>query len=160
MIATLPIATLGLFVSLALGQGQPALTIEGVNGARVSVTLADLLKLPQQTIEAAEHGATHTYEGVPLSTLLAKVDLPAGEKFHKTAASYYLSAEAKDGYRAVFAWAELDPTFMDKTVFVAVKRDGKPLAEDDGPFRLVVPGEKRAARWVRQVTALRLKKTD
>jgi hypothetical protein len=26
----------------------------------------------------------------------------------------------------------------------------------EGPFRIVAPGDKRAARWVRQVTALRV----
>jgi len=34
--------------------------------------------------------------------------------------------EAKDDYRAVFAWAELDSSFMDKAVYVVTKRDGKP----------------------------------
>ena len=68
--------------------------------------------------------------------------------------------EANDGYRAVFAWAELDSTFMDKDVYVVTKRDGNPLSEKDGPFQLVVPGEKRAARWVRQVTALRLRQAN
>jgi hypothetical protein len=67
-----------------------------------------------------------------------------------------LVAEGRDGYRAVFAWAELDPSFMDKAVYVVSKRDGKPLPDNDGPFELVVPGEKRNARWVRQLTVLRL----
>jgi len=43
---------------------------------------------------------------------------------------------------------------MDKSVYVATKRDGKPLSEKDGPFQLVAPGEKRDGRWVRQVMAL------
>ena len=68
--------------------------------------------------------------------------------------------EAKDDYRAVFAWAELDSSFMDKAVYVVTKRDGKPLSDKDGPFQLVVPGEKRAARWVRQVTALSIRQSN
>ena len=35
---------------------------------------------------------------------------------------------------------------------VVTKRGGKSLSEKDDPFQLVVPGEKRTARWVRQVT--------
>ena len=31
-----------------------------------------------------------------------------------------------------------------------------PLGDDDGPFQVVVPGENRHARWVRQVTCLRI----
>lgn len=30
----------------------------------------------------------------------------------------------------------------------------------DGPFQVVVPGEKRPSRWVRQVTALRIKQAS
>ena len=133
------------------------LTVSGVTGKTVILTEGDISKLPQQTVKATDHGTPVTFEGVLLRDVLAKVDLPTGEKFHSTAASYYLVAEGKDGYRGVFAWAELDSTFMDKALYVVTKRDGKPLAEKDGPFQLVVPGEKRNARWVRQLTALRIK---
>ena len=32
--------------------------------------------------------------------------------------------------------------------------DGQPLPVDDGPLRLVVPSDKRPARWVRQVVRI------
>jgi DMSO/TMAO reductase YedYZ molybdopterin-dependent catalytic subunit len=41
-------------------------------------------------------------------------------------------------------------------VLVASACDGKPLAASEGPLRLVVPGEIRAARSVRQLRALRV----
>jgi len=113
------------------------LVVQGINGTSATLSVSDLSKLPQQTVKATDHGT------------------PA--KFHSTAASYHLLVEAKDGYRAVFAWAELDSTFMDKAVYVVTEWDGKPLSDKDGPFQLVVPGEKRGARWVRQVTALRIR---
>jgi len=139
---------------------EATITVTGIGGKSVALAGWDLSKLPQQTVKTTDHGIPVTFEGVLLTDVLAKVDLPAGEKFHKTAASYYLVVDAKDGYRAVFAWAELDATFMDKSVYVVTKRDGKPLSETDGPFELVVPGEKRAARWVRQVTALTIKQAN
>lgn len=49
---------------------------------------------------------------------------------------------------------------MDKAVYVVAKRDGKPLTDKDGPFQLVAPGEKRGARWVRQVAALRIRQAN
>jgi hypothetical protein len=61
-----------------------------------------------------------------------------------------LDATSKQGH---------DP-FERKAVYVVTKRDGKALSEKDGPFQLVVPGEKRAARWVRQVTALRIRQAN
>lgn len=146
-----------LFVTSALCQGQPGLTVQGVSGKTVVLSAADLAQLPQKTVTATAHGTPATFEGVLLTEVLAKVELPSAEKFHKMAASYYLLVEAKDGYRAVFAWAELDATFMDKAVYVVTKRDGKELPEKDGPFEVVAPGEKRGARWVRQVTALKIR---
>jgi len=139
---------------------EPTITVTGIGGKGITLAAWDLSKLPQQTVKTTDHGAPATFEGVLLTDVLAKVDLPAGERFHKTGASYYLVVEGKDGYRAVFAWAEIDSTFMDKSVYVVTKRDGKPLADTDGPFELVAPGEKRAARWVRQVTAMTIKQAN
>jgi hypothetical protein len=48
-------------------------------------------------------------------------------------------------------------TLMEKAVYVVTKRDGKPLSDSDGPFELIVPGEKRAARSVRQVRELEIR---
>ena len=35
-------------------------------------------------------------------------------------------------------------------------RDGKRLGEKEGPYRIVIPDEKRMGRWVRQVTVLKI----
>jgi hypothetical protein len=51
----------------------------------------------------------------------------------------YAVVEASDGYRVLFALAELDPAFSDKRVYLVIKRDGKPLSEKEGLFRIVVP---------------------
>ena len=65
-------------------------------------------------------------------------------------------AEAKDGYAVVYSIAELDPAMTDNPVILADTMDGKPLAAKEGPFKIVVPGDKRPARWVRMVNALRI----
>lgn len=156
-------------IALQIGDGSgvsvqaavsPALRLVGIGGANTWLSVADLAKLPQQTVKTTDHGTSVEFQGVLLRDALSKVSLPTGEQFHSTAASYYVVVEATDGYRAAFAWAELDPAFMDKAVYVVTKRDGKPLPGKDGPFQLVVPGEKRAARWVRQVTAVRVQQAN
>jgi carboxypeptidase family protein/molybdopterin-dependent oxidoreductase-like protein protein len=136
------------------------LTIHGIGGTSATLSVADLSMMPQRTVKAKDHGTPVTFEGALLTDVLRKVDLPLGEKFHGTCASYYLTAEARDSYEAVFAWAELDSTFMNKSMYVVTKRNGKPLSEKDGPFQLLVPGEKRSARWVRQLTALTIRQAD
>jgi hypothetical protein len=174
MSRTVSLFAIALAASVLHGQGNrkpipmpfppeiaPAtITVAGIGGQKIEITAADVFKLSQHTLKITDHGTPATFEGVLLTDVLAKVDLPVGDKFHNTAASYYLVVEAKDGYRAVFAWAELDSSFMDKAVYLVTKRDGKPLSEKDGPFQLVAPGEKRAARWVRQVTALTIRQAN
>jgi hypothetical protein len=164
MVPLLCVLLLSAAVAPGFGQAQsPArIQVQGIETGAMAVSLsaADLALLPQRTIPVTDHGAPVTFQGVLLTDLLAKVATPTGEKFHHTAAAYYLTVEARDGYRAVFAWAELDPTFMDKAIYLLTQRDGKPLTEQEGPFRLVVPGEKRGARWVMQVTALRIRQAN
>jgi hypothetical protein len=68
--------------------------------------------------------------------------------------------ESADGGQVVFALPELDASFSDKIVLLAVAKNGKPLPTGEGPFRIIVPDEKKHARWVRQVTALRLLRAE
>jgi len=64
--------------------------------------------------------------------------------------------DAADGYRVVIALPELDPAFTDKQFVLAFLKDGKVLDEKEGPYQIVIPEEKRMARWVRQVTTLKI----
>ena len=54
----------------------------------------------------------------------------------------------------VFAFAECDPDFSDNPIIVADKRDGHPLFDYQGPFRILAPRDKRAARSIRMLTRL------
>lgn len=67
-----------------------------------------------------------------------------------------LLVEAADGYRVVISLPELDPAFTDKQIILAFLKDGKTLDDKEGPYRIVIPDEKRMARWVRQVTTLKI----
>ena len=61
---------------------------------------------------------------------------------------------APDGFQAVFALAGLDPVSTDNRVIVADTRDGSPLSDDEGPLRVVAPGDKYPARWIRHAIRL------
>jgi hypothetical protein len=124
--------------------------VSGLNGSAIELTTADLAKLPRQTVKASDHA----FEGVLLWDVLAKVETPTGEKYRSAAASYYVEVRALDGYRAVFSWAEVDPAFTDRKVYLVTRRDGRPLMGKDGPFLTVVPDDKRQSRWVRQAIAV------
>jgi hypothetical protein len=136
--------------------GPATFSVTGIDGMAVPISAADLYRLPQQTVSTADHGVAVAFQGVLLTDVLARVPTPVGETLRKTAASYYVLAEGADGYKAVFSWAEIDPSFSDRRMYVVTKRDGKPLVNDRGPFELIVPGDKRASRWVHQLSALKI----
>lgn len=69
----------------------------------------------------------------------------------------YVLAQASDWYAVVYSVAELEPAMTDNRIMVAHKMNGKPLDPKGGPFKVVVPGDKRPARWIRMLTALRWK---
>ena len=118
-------------------------------------TPATLASLPHKTITVFNEHAkiNQTYTGVPLIDLLTRLGVP--DKPHGKDLRLYLVAEGSDGYKAVYSVAEVNPDVHDATVIVADALEGKPLA-DDGPLKLVATGEKRPARWVRNLLAVQV----
>lgn len=136
-----------------------ALSVSGDVPTPLALNAEDFGRLPRQKVRARDHdGEEAEFEGVPLVEVLKAAGVKFGEDLRGPALAAYLVVEASDGYRAVFALPELDPAFTDRVVLLADRRDGKPLGEGQGPLRVVVPGEKRHSRWVRQVTTLKLGK--
>ena len=68
----------------------------------------------------------------------------------------YILITASDNYQVVFALAELDKAFTDKTIILADQVDGKPLPSGEGPFRVIVQDEKKPARCIREVTGIQV----
>jgi hypothetical protein len=118
-----------------------------------------LAALPHVALAAFnEHAkANQTYSGVPVMALLKPLGVT--DKPHGKDLRLYLVAEGADGYGAVFAVAEVNPDVHNGTVIVADSMDGKPLG-DEGAFKLVLDGEKRPARWVRNLSEIKVKSAD
>ncbi len=149
-------AALALSAHSAPG-AEPALKI--VAGAQtVALTADEIRQLPHVELSATDphQKQTHLYSGVPMRDLLAKVGAPLGERMRGPALRMAVVFHAADGYMTVFALAEFDEAFSDRQLLLADAQDGKPLPENTGPFRLVVPGDKRAARWARMVNSIEL----
>jgi DMSO/TMAO reductase YedYZ molybdopterin-dependent catalytic subunit len=66
-----------------------------------------------------------------------------------------VSMTGSDDYVAVLAVGEISPEFEGKQVILATSMDGKPL--DAGRPRVVVPGDKRGGRSVRDVVKIEVK---
>lgn len=133
------------------------LTVQTDSGQQVVLSRADLEALPHVKVTTTDHSSSSVnFEGVTLKSVLEKAGVTFGESMKGKRLTNCLIVEAADGYRAVIALPELDPAFTDKQTLLAFLRDGKPLGEKEGPYRIVIPDEKRMARWVRQVTILKI----
>jgi hypothetical protein len=131
------------------------LTIRGLDGKSITLTPDDLAAMPHKTVSVYnEHTkANEKYSGVSLVKLLAKVNVPLGEKVRGKLFMTAVIAEGTDKYRVLYALAEVDPSIHTGDVLVADMMDGQKLGKD-GMFKMVSTEEKRPARWVRNLTEI------
>ena len=146
---------LALALQAALASSQQ-MTVQTESGKQVVLSRADIEALPRVKVTTGAPSASATFEGVALKAVLEKTGAGFGETMKGKRMTSYLLVEAADGYRVVIALPEIDPAFTDKQVILAFLKDGKPLDAKEGPYRIVIPDEKRMARWVRQVTTLKI----
>ncbi|HMD16386.1 MAG TPA: molybdopterin-dependent oxidoreductase [Terriglobales bacterium] len=132
------------------------LTIQNETGKQTVLARSDIEALPHVRVTAGASGLSTTFEGVPLKALLERAGVWFGETMKGKRLASCLLAEGADGLRVVIALPEIDPAFTDKQVVLAFLKDGKPLDAKEGPYRIVIPDEKRMARWVRRVTTLKI----
>ena len=132
------------------------LTIQNDDGKRTVLSRADLEALPHVKVQATAHDVSATFEGVAVKTVLEKAGIAFGEGMRGKRLASCLLVEAADGYKVVIALPEMDPGFTDKQVVLAFLKDGKAMDSKEGPYRIVIPDEKRPARWIRQVTGLKI----
>lgn len=133
---------------------QRAITVTGLDGATSTINLEEMTR---QTVVTSDRGLRTTFTGVALRDVLAKVGVPLGEALRGKALSRVIIASAPDGYQVTYAIAEIDAAFTDQIVLIADQRDGRPLLPDTGPLQMIVPNDKRPARWVRQVSKLEVR---
>jgi hypothetical protein len=138
-----------------VGQCQ-RLTIQTDNGKQTVLSRADIEALTHTEVKTSAAGTQSTFVGVSLKALLEKAGVVFGEAIRGKRLASCLLVEAADGYRVVIALPEIDSAFTDKQVVLAYLRDGKPLDEKEGPYRIVIPDEKRMAHWVKRVTTLKI----
>lgn len=125
----------------------------------VKLSVSDFKALPHTpvTFHNSHTNKDERYSGVPLADMLSKMGAPLGNELRGEGLALYVVATGSDGYRAVLALAEADPSFHPGEVLVADTIDGKPLDDHSGPFKLVVTEDKRPARSVRNLASIELK---
>lgn len=143
----------------AVSANVQALELRGDLPNPKQITEPELQKLPRvevRTNDLHQPGKEIVYAGVPLTAVLkvGGLVLNSGMPNIRDIVTSTVLVEAVDGYRVVFSLAELDPALTDRVILLADTKDGQPLPSREGPFRIIVPGDKLPARWVRQVKSV------
>ena len=126
-----------------------------VNGKASTLTMADLQAMPQRSIKVhnGHSNEDETYTGVGMSDLLAKfgltLDGAGAQKVYHT----YVKAEGTDKYWVLYSASELEPALSTFDSLLALTVDGKPIVAE-GEFKIVEDGQRKPARWVRNLSAL------
>ncbi len=122
------------------------------SAAQIQADFANEIK----TIKYTSKDHPHTAMAVPLLTLI-NAAAPALEPKNKhDQLRLVVVIEAKDGYIATFALAELLPENGNREVWAAVTVDDKPLTDRDSPLTLIVPGDQKPERFVHGIKSIRI----
>jgi len=151
----LPIVAFFLVALLApaLAAGQ-TITVIGQGGRTATLAAKDLADLPRATIQVG--APAKAYEGPTLTAVLRQVGAPAGPMLHGKPVKDYVVVTGADGFSAVLSLAETDAYLHKGAVILADTAAGAPLAAHEGPWRLIVDGDLKPSRSVRNVVKIEL----
>lgn len=149
-----------------LAQSTPAASPVAVDSIEITglvlrpgpLSEADLQNLPAETVdvtfESGGNPQNHTFTGVRLIDILTYVGLDVASDAHHPLLPVYLVVTANDGYQIVVSGGEIDPGFGNVPMLLAWEQDGAPLEGDQGPLRLVVPGDTHGGRYVHGIVSI------
>jgi DMSO/TMAO reductase YedYZ molybdopterin-dependent catalytic subunit len=135
----------------------PVVNVEGEVLKSLKLSVSDIANLKQTEVPAKDHGGqSRTFKGVALVDVLSAAGVTLGSQLRGKNLLKYVVVRAADSYEVVFSLPEIDPEFTSQTILLAYKVDGEDLAKGDGPFRMVVPNDRKHARWVREVISIKV----
>jgi transposase-like protein len=149
------LSVLMITLMFALKTQAQNVTISGEGLSPLTITKGMFADMKQVVIMAKAHDEkVHRYSGVTIADLLTKAGVTLGDSAKKHTVTSYIIVTAADNYKAIYTLAEIDPLFANRSIILADKADKKVLPVQDGPFQIIVPGEKKHGRWIRQVTGI------
>lgn len=143
--------------SVTLLAQDPSITVEGEVLKSLKLTIENLKSLKQEKVTAKDlDGKEHVYTGVRLADILDSAGVTLGSQLRGENLAKFVLIRAVDGYEVLFSLPEIDPEFTSQTILLTYTVDGTPLPKGEGPFRVIVPNDKKHARWIREVNSIRV----
>jgi hypothetical protein len=132
-----------------------------IDGKAKRFSAAELKAMPQKTVKVHnEHSnVDETYSGVELADVLAKCGFVVGKTEHHQIIRSYLKVEGTDKYWVLYSALEVEPSEHNGDVIVATSLNGGAIGAD-GELKLVSTEDKKAQRWVRNLTAITMKTAE
>jgi len=129
-----------------------------------AVSVADMQTLTRRTVEVTFQSGSgeqhHTYAGVLLWDVVNRATMQLTPDRKNDVLRKYVVITARDGYEAMVSLGEIDPNFGNRPYLLAWEQDGQPLTGDDGPIRLVTPGDVKGGRYVTGVITIEVRDID
>lgn len=153
------VASMCLFAQVAAGQEAPPIHLSGSGVTEMEITRQALSELPAveldvsyQTSKGEQKGR---YGGPPLwavLTELGKLKVEGGYPELRRS----ITVTGSDGYAILFSAGEIAPDFGNTQALIVLKIDGVAVPDTDR-LRLVVPGDRRGARNVRDIESIEVR---
>ena len=148
---------LSSFFAQAQEGSKPVVSVDGEVLTPLKLSLDDLLRMKAYEVKTKDmQGKEHSFKGVRLVDVLDSAGVTLGKELRGENLTKSLLLSAADGYEVIYALAEIDPEFTDQVVLLAYEVDRQPLPAGEGPFRIIAPDEKKPARWIRELTSIRV----
>lgn len=151
-----PIALVALVLLAfpAVAQEKFSVQLTGIGPQPITLTADALKGLPvvemDVTFQTSKGPSSGHYKGVLLWEILKANKAFEGAE-HNAELRRTFEVKGRDDYSVAFSIGEIHPDFGNAAMILADQVDGKPF--EDG-YRIIVPGDKRGARNVREVVSI------
>lgn len=146
-----------VLASVLPAQSSAPLTVVGPDGAVHTLTATQLHALPAVSGTATAHDTRFTFTGVDLRDVLRLAGVSPVDSLRRGQLRRVVVFVGADGYSALIALSDLDPSIGGRRAVLVDREDGTALPPERGPRRIIVEGDRRPSRWVRQVVRIEVR---
>lgn len=139
-----------------------SLRIKGNVKYPLELFLSDLLEYPASAVDVVYYSGSEGlvsrhFTGVPLIELLKTAVIQTDPTVKGDILRKYVVITATDCYKTVLSIADLLPEYGGQQVLVAYADGDNNLLDEEGVAKLVLPGDKRASRYVFNIADIRVR---